>query len=116
MCKCCDKIYNNEIHLIVCRNVKELPLNLNNLQRLDMYNNKKIKHIPDYPNLIYLDCSYSSIQSINQNLTKLKYLNCRNTKLSHLPKSLKNIEDLNIKNTKIKFIPDTFTKIKNKKM
>lgn len=115
MCKFCDNTYTtDDIHLSACSRVTSLPTGLNNLQRLDC-GNTKIKHIPYYPKLIYLDCSYSKIQSINSNLTKLKYLNCRNTSLSHLPKSLSNIEDLNIQFTKIKFIPDTYKNIKIKR-
>ena len=113
MCKFCDKTYtNDDIHLTACYRVSKLPEGLPNLQRLDLYNNKKIKHIPYYPKLIYLDVSYSGIQSINPELTNLKYFNGRNTKLSHLPHSLTKIEDLNIQYTKIKNIPHTYKNIK----
>lgn len=113
MCKLCDKTYTtNDIHLTACSRVNKLPEGLSNLQRLDLYKNKLIKHIPHYPQLNYLDISYSGIQSINSSLTNLKHLNCRNTKLSHLPYSLTKIEDLNVQFTKIKNIPHTYTNIK----
>ena len=65
MCKICDNTYTiDDIQLLACSRVKILPNGLNNLQRLDCYNTK-IKQIPYYPKLNYLDCSYSSIQSIN---------------------------------------------------
>ena len=115
MCKICDQTYTTaDIHLSACHNVTSLPTGLVNLQRLDC-GDTKIKHIPYYPKLNYLNCSYSKIQSINPELTSLKYLNCRNTMLSHLPKSLSKIEDLNIQFTKIKSIPSTYTNIKIKR-
>ncbi len=115
MCKFCDNSYTiDDIHLSACSKVSILPIKLDNLQRLDC-GGTKIKHIPYYPKLKYLDCSYSKIQSINSDLTSLEYLNCRNTSLSHLPKSLSKIEDLNIQFTKIKCIPNTYTNIKIKR-
>lgn len=113
MCKFCDKTYTTDyIHLIACSRVSKLPEGLPNLQRLDLCQNKSIKHIPYYPNLNHLDVSYYGIQSINSTLTNLKHLNCRNTKLSHLSHSLTKIEDLNVQFTKIKNIPKTYTNIK----
>lgn len=116
MCKVCDDTVSiNDIQLAICSRVRVLPQNLPLLQRLDFIQNRYVKHIPNYFNLTYLNCSYSNIQSINQNLTKLTYLNARNTKLSHLPKSLCNIRDLNIQFTKIKSIPDNYKQLEIKR-
>ncbi len=115
MCIICTRNYDislTYLNCYKCKDIKEIPKELVNLNGLDCCNTQIIAIPKELINLTYLCVHNTQIKEIPKELTNLTYLFCDGTLIKEIPKEFINLKYFHCIHTQITEIPKELVKLK----